>query len=68
VGSKRLCRKHGNVTYWERLNWTPQAGLEGSILGTFKHPSGRSIYLMAFQYSNETLYLPIDMDAVAVDR
>jgi hypothetical protein len=41
--------------------------MEGTIPGTFKHPSGRSIYLMAFQY-NETLYLPIDMNAVAVSR
>jgi hypothetical protein len=61
--------EHGNANYWKRLNWTPQAGMEGTILGTFKHPSGRSIYLMAFQYNNdETLYLPIEMNAVAVSR
>jgi hypothetical protein len=59
---------HGHLGYWERLHWTPEAGMEGSILGTFKHPSGQSLYLMTFQYNNETLYVPINMGAVAVSQ
>ena len=59
---------HGNARHWKRLNWTPQTGMAGTILGTFKHPSGQSLYLMAFHHNDQTLYLPIEMNGVAVSR
>ena len=62
-------RDYSLVLEWNhRFNWTPQNGMEGTILGTFKHPSGSSIYLMAFEYNDETLYVPIEMSAVAASR
>jgi hypothetical protein len=63
-GLAPLILKRGNNGYWREVNWAPQRDMVGRILGTFKHVSGRSLYLMAISHNGEDLYLPIEMSAV----
>jgi hypothetical protein len=58
--------KRGNLMYWDAVKWQPKAGMVGNILGTFKHPDGRSVYLMAFSHNGEDIYCPIGTEAVTL--
>jgi hypothetical protein len=60
--------ERGNISYWTTVNWEPRLGMLGTILGTFKHPSGRLLYLMEFSHDGVSLYCPFELNGVELTR
>jgi hypothetical protein len=58
--------ERGNTMYWNKVKWMPQQGMVGTILGTFKHPSGESLYLMEFRHNGDVVYYPIAAEGVVL--
>ena len=58
--------ERGNTMYWDKVEWIPQQGMVGTILGTFKHPSGKSLYLMELRHRGDVLYFPIAAEGVVL--
>jgi hypothetical protein len=58
--------ERGNTMYWDKVEWIPQQGMVGTILGTFKHSSGKSLYLMEFPHNGDLVYFPIAAEGVVL--